>query len=176
MKPKLKKKIAQTAKSIVLDILQIISELPELIPDPFETPGQYRKRMHFVAGGYSYNQVDRALRRLEDQGLVKKKKSYKKFNYELTFTGRQKLLMSQISQQKSNPRDGSSCIVIFDIPEEKHKHRKFIRRFLIKNGFMNLQRSVMIGPQFLPKEFFELLEELKLRQNVTVIKGQILYS
>ncbi|OGE81485.1 MAG: hypothetical protein A3E98_00325 [Candidatus Doudnabacteria bacterium RIFCSPHIGHO2_12_FULL_48_11] len=175
MKAKTKKKIMQAAKSIALDILQIISELPELIPDPFETPYHYKKRLHYLAGGYSYDQINRSLYHLENKQLIKKQKSRKSFRYILSITGKQKLLMSQISRMKFVSRDGNSCIIVFDIPEEKHKHRKFLRRFLIQNGFMNLQRSVMIGPKFLSKEFYELLEELQLRQNVTVIKGQIFY-
>lgn len=179
MKRKTKQRIKQAAKSFILDILQLISELPELIPDPFETSSEYKKRLHFLAGGYSrysYDKISRGLSYLERKDLIKKKKISNKLTYELTITGRQKLLMAQIAAAKSLLKDGTSCIVVFDIPEEKSRHRKFLRRFLLRNGFINLQKSVLIGPQFLPKEFFELLEELGLRQNVTVIKGTIHYS
>ncbi len=159
-----------------MSILQIVSELPELIPDPFETPNEDKKRLHFLAGGYSYNQVARGLSYAENRSLIKKKKVRNKFTYQLTITGKQKLLMSKISRTKFRIKDGSSCMIIFDIPEEKVHHRRFLRRFLLRNGFINLQKSVLIGPQFLSKEFFELLEELKLRQNVTVIKGSIYYG
>ena len=126
--------------------------------------------------GYPPQRISHGLYYLQRKGLIKKKKTSSGFVYELTISGRQKLLLSSIPKNKWSSKDENSCIVIFDIPESKRKYRRFIRRFLLKNGFINLQKSVLIGPEFLPKEFQELLDEWNLRSNVTMIKGQVLYS
>ncbi|MBI2355587.1 MAG: hypothetical protein HYV13_00045 [Candidatus Doudnabacteria bacterium] len=176
MKRKTKKKIKALGKSFVLDLLLIVKDLAELWPEPFESPYAYQRRISSTYPRFSPQRVSRNLYYLKKQGLIEKKKVRSRFVYQLTLSGKQKLLMSKISFNKTNPKDGTSCVIIYDIPNEKYKHRKLLRRFLIKNGFMNIQKSVLIGPQFLPKEFLELLHELGLRRNVTIIKGKLLYS
>src|SRR5438067_544827 len=53
--------------------------------------------------------------------------------------------------------------------------RNYLRRFLKDNGFYMLQRSVFIGPWIIHGEFKELLKELKVELNVSIIEGRVLY-
>jgi DNA-binding transcriptional regulator PaaX len=174
MKISTKKKIKQTVTNFTAELLETVGNLSVLVPKPFESKHEHITRIRRTMNGYTPLQVSQGLYRLRKQGLIEMTKSNNQPTYALTLTGRHKYLMNKISHEKFSKRDGNSCIVIFDIPEEKSKYRRFLRKFLSNNGFINLQKSVLIGPQFLPKEFFELMSELGIRQNVTVIKGAIL--
>lgn len=57
---------------------------------------------------------------------------------------------------KSREKD---LIVIFDIPEYKKKQRNWLRLNLINLGFMQLQKSVWVGPSPLPEEFIKYLND-----------------
>jgi len=175
MKQSTKNRVKRGTDSFIINLLQTVQGLGVFVPEPFESKYEHQKRIRMVMRDYSPARIDRGLYYLNQKGLIDKKKVNQINTYALTISGKQKLLLSKISRSKWSPRDGYSCIVIFDIPEAKRKHRRFIRRFLLNNGFINLQKSVMIGPEFLSKEFLELLDEWKLRQNVTIIKGQVLY-
>jgi len=174
MKAKTKKKIKEGAKEFMVILLETIKAVAEAAPRPFETKGEYQARFWRNMHGYPENKIRLGLYRLKKQGLVKENLK-KKFVLELTLEGRHRLLIKKVSQNKTETKDGRSTLVIFDIPEKKSKYRAFLRRLLLKNEFMNLQESVMISKFDLPKEFFELLNELRIRQNVTVLKGQIQY-
>ncbi len=171
MKTGTKRKLKQTARNFSLQLLEALKELAELIPRPLESKYEHQKRLWRYTSGYPPLKISQGIYHLKRQGLIEKKTLQNKIVYELTITGRHKLLMAKVARHKFNPHDGTSCVIIFDIPEQKAKHRRFLRRFLLNNGFTNLQKSVMIGPEFLPKEFYEFLSELELRPHVTVIKG-----
>lgn len=175
MKVRTKVRLKRRAKNFLLELLEFIKDVSEFIPEPLEGKYQYQRRIrrHFL--GYPPQKINQGLYELKRKGLIERKLLKNNLIYDLTISGEQKVLMSKINRNKYNPKDGTSCIVIFDIPEEKSRHRRFLRRFLMQNGYMNLQKSVLIGPSFVPIEFYRLLELLKIRQNVTVIKGKILY-
>ena len=175
MKPETKRIIKNIAKGFAIDLLEFIEDNYNLIPKRHQSLQEYWRVSSKAWTNLTSNQVSRGFYYLKKQKLIEKKTIAKRETYQLTIRGKQRLLMAKIHANKKNPRDGTSCIVIFDIPEEKKKHRQFLRRLLLKNGFMNLQRSVLIGPEFLSQEFFELLEDLKLRQNVSVIKGKVMH-
>lgn len=167
-------KLKTRTKSFLTELLEAVKELSELAPKPFESKYDHQKRLWRTMHGYPPQRISQGLYYLQQKNLIRKKKDAYYTVYELTISGKQKILLSKIPMGIRNSKDGNSCIVVFDIPESKRNHRRFIRRLLLNNGFINLQKSVLIGPNFLPSEFLELLEEWKLRQNVTIIKGQIL--
>jgi len=171
-----KKKIKNITKNFTLELLELIKILEEMIPEPFESPYEHQKRLQRMMGGSPPQKISQTLYKLKKRGLIDKKLIDNRISYHLTITGQQKLLISKISQNKLFPKDGTSCIIVFDIPEEKKRHRKFLRKLLLNNGFINLQKSVLIGPGFLSKDFLDLLDELGIRQNVTIIKGSVLYQ
>lgn len=159
--------------AITNEILWVLRDLGEMVPYPFEGKYQHIQRLR----NYDRYQVSRALGDLSKQGLIKKIKKEKKTYYSLTDLGRAKSLKYfYLRKPKKAKVNGFSTIIIFDIPEEKRKARKFLRRFLKQNGFINLQKSVLIGPWEIHPEFKDLLKELKVELNVSVIEGRVLYN
>lgn len=176
MKTKTKQKIKNAVKNFSIELLETLKDLAEGMPLPFESKYEHQKRLRSLMTGYSSKTISQGLSRLQQQGLIEKKQNKKSFNYQLTLTGHQKLLVNKITRVSKTRNENYACIIIFDIPEQKHKHRKFLRRLLLQNGFINLQKSVMISPHDLPKEFIELLSDLDIRQNVTIIHGLVQYK
>ncbi|MBI3952546.1 MAG: CRISPR-associated endonuclease Cas2 [Candidatus Doudnabacteria bacterium] len=164
-------KIKRYAKRITEEILCFLRDVGEMVPYPFEGKYQYIRRLN----NYERYKISRAFWDLKRQGLVKKVEKNKKAYYIITDLGRAKSLRYSYSQAGKKRKDnGFSTIVIFDIPEEKRKARNFLRQFLKINGFINLQKSVMIGPWELHPEFKELLAELKIDPYVSVLEGRVL--
>lgn len=174
MKAQAKKKLKLKAKNFSIILLEALKELGERMPQLFESKGEYQHRVWRRMRDYPTLKVQQGLYRLKQQNLIQPNPR-KKFHYQLTLEGHHKLLIEKINKTRIQPKDQSATIIMFDIPEEKSKYRMFLRRLLLKNGFINLQKSVLISRYELPKEFFDLLNELKIRQYVTLIKGQVQY-
>lgn len=173
MKKTTKRKLKQKAGQVTNEILWVLRDLAEMVPYPFESKYEHINRLRY----YDRYKVSRALGDLTRQGLVKKVRREKKVYYSLTDLGRAKSLKYAYSKkERAAKTNGLSTIVIFDIPEERRKARDFLRRFLKKNGFMMLQRSVFIGRFEIQPEFKELLSELKVDLNVKVLEGRVLYT
>lgn len=173
MKRTTKNKIKKRVRVITEEILWTLRDLGELVPYPFESKYQHIQRLRH----YDRYKVSRALGDLSKNGFIKKIKREKKVYYSLTDLGRAKSLKYAYSRKlKKVKTNGLSTIVIFDVPEEKKKSREFLRRFLVQNGFIMLQRSVFIGPWEIHPEFRELLRELKIELSVSVIEGRVLYT
>lgn len=120
--------------------------------------------------GISRTNYYRTLRQLEDKKLIKKaRRNYKNY-YVLTDKGRQ-LLRSRTQAAKRT--DGYSTVIIFDIPEDQARQRTIFRRYLIKNGYMQLQRSVMISPLQITEELKDLARELKINQHINILSAKI---
>ncbi|MDP4001096.1 MAG: hypothetical protein Q8P83_02560 [bacterium] len=164
-------------KGLTIRVLETIAGLAEIVPDPLEGYHGYYQRLRSTLGNnYPSPKIDRTLYDLKKKNLIRSKRTRNGYIHNLTVTGRQKLLENKLYKQKNKLSDGNSNIVIFDIPENLAKHRKYIRRILLKAGFINLQKSVLIGPHDIPLEFFELVKELDLLSCVTVIKGSITHK
>lgn len=63
-----------------------------------------------------------------------------------------------------------NLLLIYDIPEVMKKERDWLRRHLIKFGFIMIQRSVWVGPSPLPKDFLIYLKEIKIEDNFKTFK------
>lgn len=173
MKRSTKRKLKKKVVEITNEILWTLRDLGELVPYPFESKYQHIQRLR----QYDRQQISRALWDLSKQGLVKKIPRKRKIYYKLTDLGRARSLKYAYGRKsKQLKTNGLSTIIIFDIPEEKKKARDFLRRFLVQNGFIMLQRSVFIGRWQMHPEFRELLKELKIELNVSVIEGRVLYA
>ncbi|MFZ2038502.1 MAG: hypothetical protein WAV11_00995 [Minisyncoccia bacterium] len=61
-----------------------------------------------------------------------------------------------------------NTIVAFDIPENSRKIRAWIRNQLKIFDYTMLQQSLWFGPGPLPKEFFDRLKYLNIRENVKI--------
>ena len=169
------KKFNRQAVQLTKTILLFLAEMGEMAPELFETRRDYLRRL----GGYprqiiTKQQIDRSLRQLRRQRLIRKKENREKIVYEITDLGRAKNLKWNYKRKPKVQRlDGLSTIVIFDIPESKKKSRDFIRRFLKDNDFTQLQESVFISRFNLLDEFKDLTRELGITEHVTVMEGRI---
>ena len=110
------------------------------------------------------------LRRLEQQHLVKKTKHGKIIKVLITARGRALLKKHRTEKRRT---DGLSTIIIFDIPEDKRRSREALRRYLIRHGYTLLQESVLIAPTYITRELKELVSELGIVSNVTIISGVV---
>ena len=146
------------------ELLNFISDAGVFIPR-IEFPYDYLRRIR-KATYYG------TLRRLEQDKLIVREKTRKGISYRITDNGRL-LLKKPIVPKKR--KDGFSTIVIFDIPEHKRKARNALRKFLLKNGFRSLQKSVYMSRNKTPGSIIELTRELDLVSNVSVIGGKIEY-
>lgn len=116
---------------------------------------------------YYYN-----LRKFEKKGLIKKQQKKLKSNFVLTAKGKE-LIHKPQPAKKIARKDGLSTVVIFDIPEDQRRERNIFRRYLIRNGYVQIQKSVLISPLTVTAELKDLLLELKIKQCVTIISGRI---
>jgi len=64
--------------------------------------------------------------------------------------------------------DGQSCIVVFDVPEDRRDVRQQIRRLLKQSGFVSIQRSVWASPFDAAKELSRFLEFKNRRKWVRI--------
>lgn len=114
---------------------------------------------------YYYN-----LKKFEKNGLIKKVRKQYGPVYVLTDKARH---LRKRPSQKPNRTDELSTIVMFDIPEEKRKTRDSLRRYLLKNGYTQIQKSVFISPFKIFGELTEFIRELDIERHVTFISGKI---
>jgi len=110
--------------------------------------------------------------RIRKQGWIEKKVVEDKVFYSLTAKGRIKQLEYKLRTFRREISN-QSTIIIFDIPEEKRTFRNHLRRLLREMKFTTIQKSVLIAPYVLPKEFYDLLKEMDLLKFVKVIEGRL---
>lgn len=80
------------------------------------------------------------------------------------------LLVKARLAEKPKKWDGKWRMVIFDIPEDSHEKRDFLRYLLKKNNFKKLQASVFINPYPLNREAVSYLKETGLIHFIRIIK------
>lgn len=61
-------------------------------------------------------------------------------------------------------------VVMYDVPHELKKERDWLRRHLIKFGYIMIQKSVWVGPSPLPKDFLRYLKEIKIGNDLKTFK------
>lgn len=113
-----------------------------------------------------------ALTRLEGRGLIEKKKKKNRIVYVPTDKGMKYRIPGRIPVPQRR-KDGLSTVVIFDVPETMKRQREAFRRYLIRNKFTLLQKSVFISPNKIDREIKEIIDELKISQFVTLLSARI---
>lgn len=150
---------------MIEELFAMAEDLGQLLTDIAFTP--YGKlRMHMIPRTTYYFR----LKKFEKNGLIKKVKREYGASYILTQKAKDLRRKPRVKISRS---DGLSTIVMFDIPEEKHKARDNFRRYLLKNGYMQVQKSVFISPFQVFNEMVELIRELGIIDNVNFISGKI---
>ena len=118
----------------------------------------------------SRSAYSKKIKKWDSHGLLKKRKISNRHIFRLTTKGK---LLRQKAPTKILRDDGLSTLVIFDIPESKHRARDIFRRFLIKNGYVQIQKSCYVSPIKISLDLKELIAELGLHSNVTMFSGKI---
>lgn len=159
--------------------MRIIEEIFNLIAKTGELTLEIGK-MYAEERKLSRSSYYGSLYRLENRGLIEKRYQQKQNNrkrkavvYKLTEKGKKYYVPKRILKILRN--DGLSTVVIFDIPETFSRQRTIFRRFLIRNGFTQLQKSVLISPHKLSADTIELAEELKIRPYLTVLSSKVMH-
>jgi DNA-binding transcriptional regulator PaaX len=107
------------------------------------------------------------LKKFEKLGLVKKTLNGNKFE----LTQNAKLLRGKTIKL---PRtDGLSTLIIFDIGENKHNARDTLRRYLLKNGYTQLQKSCFLSGYQVSNDLKDLISELQIRKNVVIFSAKM---
>jgi DNA-binding transcriptional regulator PaaX len=111
------------------------------------------------------------LSKFHKQGFVKKKKYKNRTYYYLT--QKSKLFLTNLKNDQLSLRtDGLLTIIMFDIPENKHKHRDTFRKYLKKHNFIQVQKSVLVSRFHTSKTMIAIARELKIRQYITIFSGK----
>ena len=170
-KRKIKKGLKRVAGRVGEELLLLIKDVGELIDTIVFTPyGHLSISSMNVPKGTYYS----ALRGLERQGLIQKKKKGRKNSYTLTQAGIKRVNTKR--EDLIRRVDGLSTVILFDIPEEKSQHRTILRRYLIRNGYMQLQKSALISPYKITSELKDLLQQLSIRPYVIILSARVDYS
>jgi DNA-binding transcriptional regulator PaaX len=123
------------------------------------------KPYHQMKFNISRSGYHKKLKKFEKFGLIIRKKTSSGNIYELS--PKAKSLRSKTVTKR--PRtDGFSTLIIFDIPEDKHNARDNLRRYLIRNGYIQIQKSCFLSPFRISKDLKELFNELKVKDHVSI--------
>ena len=150
------------------ELLLFIEDLEDGLVN-FATTPYGKLRINSIPKSTYYN----ALSRLEKKKLIVKSKVGRQNKYQLTEKG---LVIIKGPLKGKKKLDGNSTIIIFDVPEQKSKERGILRRYLIKEGYTMLQKSVFISPFEISEDLKSLISELKIRQYTSAISGTVMYN
>ncbi|MDO8548185.1 MAG: hypothetical protein Q7R71_00735 [bacterium] len=104
----------------------------------------------YTKKGSPSHRMYQAVQRLEQRGILKRKRGAKGWHIELTSKGKQQASKLEAAQHirisKPATWDGKWRMVIFDIWERRRVVRDKLRRALARAGFLKIQNSVWIYP------------------------------
>jgi len=120
--------------------------------------------------GFSRRRYYYYLNKFEKNGLLKKVQKNKRIVYVISDRA---VKLGKKPSQKILRSDKLSSIIMFDIPESKRNARDSFRRYLLRNGYTQIQKSVFISPFKVFPELNELIAEMDVRKYITVVSGKI---
>lgn len=108
--------------------------------------------------------------RLRNSGYLKTLRIKGKSATILTPKGMEKLFKVKLKMiNKKQRADKKWQMVLFDIPEEKRKHRDYFRKTLQYLGYKKLQKSIWVCPYDVLKETENLIKRYKLESYVELL-------
>ena len=118
---------------------------------------------------YSSRMLSKKLYTLKAQGLVIE---YVDGGLQLDEAGQQRLELAELSNItfRNKKTDGSSRLIIFDIPEQRRDARDMLRRKLKEFECRQLQKSVYITPYVCEDEIGEIARILNVAPHIHVLK------
>lgn len=109
---------------------------------------------------------------LKKKGWIKIKELEEKKALLLTPKGKEKVLKLRkkymFSLPKKKRKDGKLIMVAFDIPERKRAIRNYFREKLLELGFQKFQESIWMCPYDVLEEVKEIIQNLKLEEQVKI--------
>ncbi len=119
--------------------------------------------------------LSRALKNLDENGLIETLRSHREAYVRLTKEGKQKLVSLKLEDTTSPVPlswDGYWRIVLLDLPEARKKERESLRYLLKKAGFVLLKNSAWISPYPFEYLFTNLKKDLGLTTEVIILRTQ----
>ena len=157
------------SESITNLILEILGDLGRMAPRPFDGKSGWSKRLR----NFHKPQFERAVRHLDDRGLIKIISKNSQRFIQITKAGQIQTLLkkAKIVKTSKNPAwDNKWRLVIFDIPEDSKAKRNLLRFLLRRQGFRKLQASVYINPHPLNREAVAYLNESELIEFIRILR------
>ncbi|MFH1162058.1 MAG: hypothetical protein V1696_02165 [Candidatus Jorgensenbacteria bacterium] len=114
------------------------------------------------------------LARLKERGLAAKRDN----SWTITAKGKTYLkekserFLPRHRQPGAPPRRERNMIVAFDIPEQYHWKRDWLRIELSLLGFSPIQKSVWLGPAPLPKDFIKNLNSMEILEYIKFFEAR----
>jgi DNA-binding transcriptional regulator PaaX len=105
------------------------------------------------------------------KGLYEIEKKGNEAIIKLTEKGAIQVLKDRIISEGRQCREGESCYVFFDIPEDIRKLRSSFRYFLKCAGFERVQRSIWASVKDVGDDLGQLVELLDISRWVKVVVG-----
>jgi len=115
--------------------------------------------------------ANQALKRLEQQRLIKLKKKGDEVYFKLTERGVEQVLKMTILGQTKNLPKGVYCYVSFDVPEHVADVRNALRRFLARANFTRVHLSLWATNRDVTEDVVSLVKSLKADRWIHVLVG-----
>jgi DNA-binding transcriptional regulator PaaX len=157
----------ELANKLSFEMFEFARSLGELTGDIVFTPYGRLRLNKRPAQKMTYY---RRLKKYEKHGLLKKISKSTGDIYTLSAKAKQLRREPTIKELRG---DKLSTIVMFDIPESQHRARDNFRRYLIRNGYTLIQKSVFISPFQVPEELLNFAKELGILSGLTVLSARI---
>lgn len=152
------------AKTILATLWHLKKADPDIILDH-----QYARSFCWEKSRNTYRS---SISRLKSKGLIIKDDFN---NISLTSLGKKEALKAFIGAElrlyncDKQDWDGGWRIIIFDIPENKRRHRDYLRGVLKTIGFKEFQKSIWINPYPIPPFLKELLFDNNIKMYARLI-------
>lgn len=117
--------------------------------------------------------LQRTIKRLEEQKLVKIKDRGKKQIVEITNQGKKKILkyaLDELEIKRPSGWDRKWRLIIYDIPEKQRRRRNIFRDHLKALGFWRLQESVFLYPFPCEDEIEFLRQYYNLGKHIIILE------
>ncbi|MEK7617561.1 MAG: CRISPR-associated endonuclease Cas2 [Patescibacteria group bacterium] len=156
------------SESITNLILEILGEWGRMVPRSFEGKYAWGRRLKSI----HKPQFERAIRHLNDRGLVRVISKDSQRFVEITQAGQLEILLKKAKTKTVIPAvwDKKWRLVVFDIPEDSKDKRRLLRFLLKKQEFFKLQASVYISPFALNREAIAYLSETGLIDFIRIMR------
>lgn len=160
-------KSSKTFMSFIEELWEFIETAGGIMPG---TKGHYRS---LASRHIPYSTFYSSLKRLEKKGLIKSVKNSRKQTVFVISAKGKELLHKKTGL---TPRtDGFATLIAFDIPETKRRERRLFQRYLLRNSYIAIQKSLYISRHKIASETLDLINELKLKNFIKIISGRIDY-